>query len=289
MSLNKLLINDLSSYSKRTKVLSKEEEFFHIKNWQDNADNKSVKKLFDAYLRLVISIAKKYSFYGLPLEDLIHEGVIGLIHALKKFDISKDFRLSTYGSWWIKAMIQDYVLKNWSIVKNGSSASQKSLFFNLKKIKSQINNPSLEYLGDEELNMISKIMKVKKNEIQNMESRLTGGDQSLNQKLSGDESGTEIISLLKDEAPTPEMIIENNVDMKIKKNWLEKSLQKLKDRERKIVISRNFADKTKTLDELGQNLGISKERVRQIETSALAKLKKIILQISNEPKDFFIN
>ena len=148
-------------------------------------------------MRLAVSYARKYSNYGLPLDDLIHEGILGIMRALEKFDISKDFRLSTYASWWIRASIQDYILKNWSVVKTGSTASQKQLFFNLKKIKKQILDVSRDYMGQDELNKVSKMLNIKAIEIQNMESRLTGGDVFLNQSI-GDDEGNDLMSLLPD-------------------------------------------------------------------------------------------
>ena len=139
MKANKFnFFNNLIEYSKKTPILEKEEEFRLISMWRDNRDQVALQKILNSYLRLAVSYAKKYSNYGLPIDDLIHEGVLGIMHALEKFDISKEFRLSTYSSWWIRASIQDYILKNWSVVKTGSTASQKSLFFNLKKIKNQI-------------------------------------------------------------------------------------------------------------------------------------------------------
>ena len=135
---NNGLSNNLVSFSRKGKILEKKEEFYLIENWRINKDKDSLKKILDSYLRLAVAYAKKYNNYGLPLDDLIHEGVLGIMHALEKFDVSKDFRLSTYASWWIRASIQDYILKNWSVVRTGSTASQKQLFFNLKKIKKQI-------------------------------------------------------------------------------------------------------------------------------------------------------
>ena len=173
---NYQLSNNLVEYSRRTKVLEKEEEFKLIADWQNNQNQRSLQKILNSYMRLAVSYARKYTAYGLPLDDLIHEGILGIMHALEKFDISKDFRLSTYASWWIRASIQDYILKNWSVVKTGTTASQKQLFFNLKKIKKNILDVSREYMGQDELNDVSKMLNVKSIDIQNMESRLAGGD-----------------------------------------------------------------------------------------------------------------
>ena len=254
---NYFFSNNLIELSKKAAILEKEEEFYLINDWRDNKTPKSLRKILNSYLRLAISYARKYSSYGLPIDDLIHEGVLGIMHALDKFDTSKDFRLSTYASWWIRASIQDYILKNWSVVRTGSTASQKALFFNLKKIKQQINDVSRDFMGQNEINKVSNMLNVKSIEVQNMESRLTGGDLHLNQKVDS-ETENDLMSLLADERKNPEETYEE------------------------------FNDKNITLDELGQKLKISKERVRQIETKALEKLKLSLLEISQQNKEFFI-
>jgi RNA polymerase sigma-32 factor len=284
---NSNLANNLVAYSRRAPILEKKEEYSLIKDWRDNKNPKALQKILDAYLRLAVSYAKRYTSYGLPLDDLIHEGILGIMHSLEKFDISKNFRLSTYSSWWIRAAIQDYILKNWSVVKTGSTASQKQLFFNLKKIKQQILDVSRDYMGQNEINTVSKMLNVKSLDIQNMESRLTGGDVFLNQPI-GDEDGNDLMSMLPDSSPNPEETTQSYFDTKAKKNWLSKALETLNDREKVIIKARKLKDKSVTLDELGATLQISKERVRQIETRALIKLKSAILNISNQNKEFFI-
>jgi len=281
------LSNDLFQHSRKGAFLEKEEEFDLILRWQNSQDDNALKKILDSYLRLVVSIARKYTNYGLSIDDLIHEGTLGIMYSLSKFDVSKGFRLSTYASWWIRASIQDYILKNWSVVKIGSTASQKSLFFNLKKIKKQISSVSSEYMGQKEINIVSKILNVKPLEIQNMESRLAQGDLFLNQTFD-DESGNDLMSLLPDNSKNPEEITQNYKDGSLKSKWLKKSINILTEREKIIIQSRKLKEKPMTLDQLGQKLGISKERVRQVETRALSKLKKIILEISNQEKEFFV-
>jgi len=281
------LSNNLVEYSRRAKVLEKQEEFDLIERWRKNKDQKALQKILDAYLRLAVSIARKYKNYGISMDDLIHEGILGIMHALEKFDVSKEFRLSTYSSWWIRASIQDYILKNWSVVRTGSTASQKQLFFNLRKIKQQILDVSRDYMGQTELNDVSKMLNIKPIEIQNMESRLTGGDVHLNQSI-GDEDGQDLMSLLPDNSPNPQETIETFYDTKEKNNWLNNAIDTLTDREKIIIQARKLKDKSITLDELGQKLKISKERVRQIETKALSKLKKSILEISQQQKEFFV-
>ena len=279
--------NNLVEFSKQAPILEKEEEFELINDWRDNKNPKSLQRILDSYLRLAVSYARKYSSYGLSIDDLIHEGVLGIMHALDKFDTSKDFRLSTYASWWIRASIQDYILKNWSVVRTGSTASQKALFFNLKKIKQQINDVSREFMGQTEIDKVSNMLNVKSIEVQNMESRLTGGDLHLNQKVDS-ESENDLMSLLPDERQNPEEIYEDFNDINVKKNYISKAIETLNDREKTIINLRKFKEKSITLDELGQKLKISKERVRQIETKALEKLKKAILEISQQDKEFFV-
>ena len=281
------LTNNLADFSRKTKILEKDEEFYHIENWKNNREEKSLQIILNSYLRLAVSYAKKYKNYGLQLDDLIHEGVLGIMHAIEKFDVSKDFRLSTYASWWIRASIQDYILKNWSVVKTGSTASQKALFFNLRKIKQQISDVSSEYMGQNEINKVSEMLNVKTFEVQNMESRLSGGDVYLNQKID-DESENDFINLLNDERPNPEEVVEEFSDGKLKKLFIEKAILSLNERERTIIQLRKLREKSVTLDELGKILKISKERVRQIETKALEKLKNSILEISQQNKEFFI-
>ena len=287
VSKNFLFSNNLIELSKKASILEKEEEFELINDWRDNKTPRSLQKILNSYLRLAVSYARKYSSYGLPIDDLIHEGVLGIMHALEKFDTSKDFRLSTYASWWIRASIQDYILKNWSVVRTGSTASQKALFFNLKKIKQQINDVSREFMGQNEINKVSNMLNVKSIDIQNMESRLTGGDLHLNQKVDSD-SENDLISLLADERQNPEETFEEFNDKNIKKDFINKAIDTLNDREKTIIRLRKFREKSITLDELGQKLKISKERVRQIETKALEKLKRSLLEISNQNKEFFI-
>ncbi len=286
-SKNFFFSNNLIELSKKASILEKEEEFELINDWRDNKTPRSLQKILNSYLRLAVSYARKYSSYGLPIDDLIHEGVLGIMHALEKFDTSKDFRLSTYASWWIRASIQDYILKNWSVVRTGSTASQKALFFNLKKIKQQINDVSREFMGQNEINKVSNMLNVKSIDIQNMESRLTGGDLHLNQKVDSD-SENDLMSLLADERQNPEETFEEFNDKNIKKDFINKAIDTLNDREKTIINLRKFREKSITLDELGKKLKISKERVRQIETKALEKLKRSLLEISNQNKEFFI-
>ena len=287
VSKNLFFSNNLIELSKKASILEKDEEFQLINDWKENKSPRSLQKILNSYLRLAVSYARKYSSYGLPIDDLIHEGVLGIMHALEKFDTSRDFRLSTYASWWIRASIQDFILKNWSVVRTGSTASQKALFFNLKKIKQQINDVSREFMGQNEINKVSNMLNVKSIDVQNMESRLTGGDLHLNQKVDND-TENDLMSLLADDRQNPEETFEEFNDKKIKKDFINKAIDTLNEREKTIIRLRKFREKSITLDELGQKLKISKERVRQIETKALEKLKRSLLEISNQNKEFFI-
>ncbi len=279
--------NNLIALSKKAEILEKQEEFRLIEDWRLNKNEKSLQKILNSYLRLAVSYARKYSSYGLPVDDLIHEGVLGIMHALEKFDISKDFRLSTYASWWIRASIQDYILKNWSVVRTGSTASQKALFFNLKKIKQQINDVSNEFMGQKEIDQVSDMLKVKSIDVQNMESRLSGGDLFLNQKFDN-ESENDMMSMLSDDRENPEEVYENFKDNSVKRKYINEAINLLNERERKIIQLRKLKEKSITLDELGKMLKISKERVRQIETKALQKLQKSLIEISQQNREFFI-
>tara|TARA_B100000029_G_scaffold310514_1_gene303048 strand:+ start:971 stop:1819 length:849 start_codon:yes stop_codon:yes gene_type:complete len=271
------------------KLLDKEEEYKLIKNWQKNKNNNSINKLLSSYKKLVVSISKKFSSYGLPQEDLIQEGTMGLVYAIERFDTSKGFRLYTYSHWWIKAMIQDYIIKNWSIVKMGSTNAQKTLFFSFNKIKKLINLDTLKNMDRKDVEEISKIIKMKPVNIENLYHRLKMGDQSLNQVAKINDASVELIDFLKDDRDSQHTILENNDANKLKQKWILEAMDSLNEREKFIINSRKLNEKTKTLGELGKILKLSKERVRQIENMSFQKLKKNILNISKETKDFFVN
>tara|TARA_Y100000590_G_C15628786_1_gene980369 strand:+ start:239 stop:1129 length:891 start_codon:yes stop_codon:yes gene_type:complete len=284
---------DNKSYKKvvslNEKSLEKEEEYELIIKWQNLKDKKSLNRILGAYKKLVVSFSKKYLSYGLSQEDLVQEGTMGLIYAIDRFDINKGFRLSTYAHWWIKAMIQDYILKNWSIVKNGTTASQKTLFFSFNKLKKLINFESINAISIDEIEKISKILNMKPIDVENLQTRLKMGDQSLNQTFIDNDDSVELITLLKDDKPTQDIVFEKSNDNKIKKKYLLEAIDLLNDREKFIIKSRKLNDKPITLDEIGKQLKISKERVRQLEVNSLNKLKKYITTISKENKSFFIN
>jgi RNA polymerase sigma-32 factor len=218
-------------------------------------------------------MATKFRNYGLPMGDLIQEGNIGLMQAANRFDPAREVRFSTYAQWWIRAQIQDYVLRNWSIVRTGTTAAQKSLFFNLRRLRAKIEGEKeREGLSPNDRKHIAKKLKVKVKEVEDMEARLSGSDNSLNTRLS-DETEEEWLSLLADDRAGPEEVAIAQKDSETRSQWLKDALGKLDDREQKIISERHLGEDVVTLEELGKDLGISKERVRQLEARAMDKLK----------------
>ena len=271
------------SQIKKFPMLDAEEEYMLAKNWRDNGNLKSAHKLVTSHLRLVAKIAMGYRGYGLPMNEIISEGNIGLMQAVKKFDPDKGFRLATYAMWWIKAAIQEYVLKSWSLVKMGTTAAQKKLFFNLKKIKKQIAPNQEGDLKDSQVNEISKRLDVDKNEVINMNRRLMGQEKSLNDPIKDGEN-TEWQDWLVDEGMDQELLASQKQELEDKKELLYKSIGILNEREKKILEERRLNENPKTLDELSKKYKISRERIRQIETKAFEKLQKAMIN-SNKSKN----
>ncbi len=259
----------------RQPLISKQEEKKLISLWHSKKDERSLHKIIISHGRLVVSLANKFRNYGLPLSELIQEGNIGLMQAADRFSLDRDVRFSTYASWWIKASMQSYILNNWSIVKIGTTATQKSLFFKLRSMMLKISKGKD---GVFDINMQIKLAKeigVKFKDIETMKGRVSSPDQSLNALMS-DESNTEMQDLLIDERPTPESTAIKIRDREIITEQLKIALDQLPVREKKIINARQFSENTLTLQELGKDLGISKERVRQLEGRALTKLKNSI-------------
>ena len=271
------------SQIKKFPMLDAEEEYMLAKNWRDNGNLKSAHKLVTSHLRLVAKIAMGYRGYGLPMNEIISEGNIGLMQAVKKFDPDKGFRLATYAMWWIKAAIQEYVLKSWSLVKMGTTAAQKKLFFNLKKIKKQIAPNQEGDLKDSQVNEISKRLDVDKNEVINMNRRLMGQEKSLNDPIKDGEN-TEWQDWLVDEGMDQELLASQKQELEDKKELLYKSIGILNEREKKILEARRLSENPRTLDELSKKYKISRERIRQIETKAFEKLQKAMIN-SNKSKN----
>ena len=261
---------------KKFPMLDAEEEYMLAKNWKERGNLKAAHKLVTSHLRLVAKIAMGYRGYGLPVGELISEGNIGLMQAVKKFDPDKGFRLATYAMWWIKAAIQEYVLRSWSLVKMGTTSAQKKLFFNLKKIKSQIAPNQEGDLRKEQVDEISKSLNVKSDEVINMNRRMMSQEKSLNDPLK-DGDTTEWQDWLVDESMDQELVTAQKQELNDKKDLLYDSIKILDEREREILESRRLSENPKTLEELSKKYKISRERIRQIETKAFEKLQKAML------------
>ena len=264
---------------KKFPMLDAEEEYMLAKNWKENGNLQSAHKLVTSHLRLVAKIAMGYRGYGLPVNELISEGNIGLMQAVKKFDPDKGFRLATYAMWWIKAAIQEYVLRSWSLVKMGTTTAQKKLFFNLKKIKNQIAPGQDGDLRDEHVKEISKRLDVDSNEVVNMNRRMMGQEKSLNDPIKSGES-EEWQDWLPDDSLDQELLISQKQEYEDKKKLLKEAMNILNEREKEIIISRRLKDEPDTLEELSKKYKISRERIRQIETKAFEKLQKSMINSS---------
>ncbi len=264
---------------KKFPMLDAEEEYMLAKNWKERGNLKSAHKLVTSHLRLVAKIAMGYRGYGLPVSELISEGNIGLMQAVKKFDPDKGFRLATYAMWWIKAGIQEYVLRSWSLVKMGTTAAQKKLFFNLKKLKQQIAPTQEGDLRDEHVKEISDRLGVKSEEVVNMNRRMMGQEKSLNEPVKEGEKD-EWQDWVVDEGLDQELYISQKQELDEKKSLLNDTIKILNEREKKILEARKLSNNPKTLEELSKKYKISRERVRQIETQAFEKLQKAMLNSS---------
>ena len=264
---------------KKFPMLDAEEEYMLAKNWRENGNLQSAHKLVTSHLRLVAKIAMGYRGYGLPVNELISEGNLGLMQAVKKFDPDKGFRLATYAMWWIKAAIQEYVLRSWSLVKMGTTTAQKKLFFNLKKLKSQIAPGQEGDLKDEQVNEISKRLDVDSKEVINMNRRMMGQEKSLNDPIKAGEQD-EWQDWLVDDSLDQELIVSQKQEYDDKKELLNTAMKILNEREKEIIEARRLSENPKTLEELSQKYKISRERIRQIETQAFEKLQKSMINAS---------
>ena len=264
---------------KKFPMLDAEEEYMLAKNWRENGNLQSAHKLVTSHLRLVAKIAMGYRGYGLPVNELISEGNIGLMQAVKKFDPDKGFRLATYAMWWIKASIQEYVLRSWSLVKMGTTTAQKKLFFNLKKIKNQIAPNQEGDLKDEQVKEISKRLDVASNEVINMNRRMMGQEKSLNAPIKDGETD-EWQDWLVDESLDQELVLSHQQEYNDKKELLNSAMKILNDREKEIITARRLNENPVTLEDLSKKYKISRERIRQIETKAFEKLQKSMINAS---------
>ncbi len=264
---------------KKFPMLDAEEEYMLAKNWRENGNLQSAHKLVTSHLRLVAKIAMGYRGYGLPVNEMISEGNIGLMQAVKKFDPDKGFRLATYAMWWIKAAIQEYVLRSWSLVKMGTTSAQKKLFFNLKKIKNQIAPDQDGDLRDEQVKEISKRLAVDSDEVINMNRRMMGQEKSLNDPIKSGETD-EWQDWLVDESLDQELLISQQQEYNDKKELLKSAMKILNEREKEIITARRLNENPSTLEDLSKKYKISRERIRQIETKAFEKLQKSMINAS---------
>ena len=257
-------------------MLTFEEEYMLAKSWRDRGDLKSAQKLVTSHLRLVAKIAMGYRGYGLPVSELVSEGNIGLMQAVKKFDPERGFRLATYAMWWIKASIQEYVLRSWSLVKIGTTTAQKKLFFNLKKIKNKLSATDIGDLNPKHVDEISKRLNVKKEEVISMNRRLHGKEKSLNDPIK-DGDGLEWQDWIVDNSLDQELKLSQDKELDERKKLMNASINILNQREKEILTARKLSENVATLDNLSKKYKISRERIRQIETKAYEKLQKAML------------
>jgi RNA polymerase sigma-32 factor len=255
-----------------TPLLTREREMQLARAWRDDEDEAALHELINAYGRLVASMGLKFRNYGLPLADLIQEGNVGLMQAAGRFEPERDIRFSTYASWWVRSAMQDYILRNWSIVRTGTTSSQKSLFFNLRRLRARIEGRTGDTLDDAGRQDIADELKVPKRDVDGMAARMAASDQSLNAPI-GDEGDLSWQDYLVDDRPSPETMAMETKDGEIRSAWVEDALGELPDREARIIRARLLEEDTLTLEALGVELGVSKERVRQLEKRALGKLR----------------
>lgn len=264
-------------------MLEADHELDLARRWRENDDERALHELTTAYMRLVISMASKFRHYGLPLADLVSEGNVGLMQAAARFEPSREVRFSTYASWWIRSSIQDFVLRNWSIVRTGTTAAQKSLFFNLRRLRAKIDDTGDAIMTAENRKWVSEHLGVPERDVASMASRLSASDRSLNAPLAVD-GDAQWQDLIPDESATPDQIVMEEHDNAKRKEWIAEALKALNERETLIIMERRLTDDTVTLEVLGKRLGISKERVRQIEHQALGKLRKALTGMVGDPE-----
>jgi len=276
----------LSRQARRAELLDAETELRLAYAWRDQRDEAALHRLITAHMRLAISMAARFRRYGAPMNDLIQEASLGLMKAADKFDPDRGVRFSTYAVWWIKASIQDYVMRNWSMVRTGSTSSQKSLFFNLRRVQAKLEREAAargETLDNHQLReKVAIELGVPRGDVEMMEGRLKSSDLSLHTPQASDEDGREWIDALEDEGPQAAEVVEDRHDKAQLRQWLLSALATLNARERYIVAQRKLIDDPRTLESLGAEMGLSKERIRQLEAAAFAKLKRGLEQRSPE-------
>ncbi|MEL6573254.1 MAG: RNA polymerase factor sigma-32 [Pseudomonadota bacterium] len=290
MALDATTDQNMTRTAMKAELLDAETELALAYAWRDERDEEALHRLITAYMRLAISMAGKFKRYGAPMNDLIQEASVGLMKAADKFDPDRGVRFSTYAVWWIKASIQDYVMRNWSMVRTGSTSSQKSLFFNLRRVQARLEREAAaegRVIDRHDMRqMIAEEVGVPIHDVEMMEGRLSGSDFSLNATQSTDEEGREWIDALEDNGPQAAETVENHHDNATLRQWLLNALGELNDRERFIVRERKLREDPRTLESLGDELGLSKERVRQLEAAAFGKMRKSLENCSSEVHRF---
>ena len=274
----------------KAELLDAETELQLAYAWRDSRDEAALHRLITAYMRLAISMAAKFKRYGAPMNDLVQEAGLGLMKAADKFDPDRGVRFSTYAVWWIKASVQDYVMRNWSMVRTGSTSSQKSLFFNMRRVQAQLEREAQqtgENLDKHQLNqLIATEVGVPLNDVEMMDGRLSGSDFSLNATQASDEEGREWIETLEDQNARADLTVEEEHDQQRLADWLDVAMDALNDREQFIVRERKLIENPRTLESLGAELGLSKERVRQLEAAAFGKMRKYLEKNAGEVRNF---
>ena len=280
----------LTRTASKAELLDAETELQLAYAWRDSRDEAALHRLITAYMRLAISMAAKFKRYGAPMNDLVQEAGLGLMKAADKFDPDRGVRFSTYAVWWIKASVQDYVMRNWSMVRTGSTSSQKSLFFNMRRVQAQLEREAQqtgENLDKHQLNqLIATEVGVPLNDVEMMDGRLSGSDFSLNATQASDEEGREWIETLEDENARADLSVEEEHDQQRLADWLGVAMDALNDREKFIVRERKLIESPRTLESLGAELGLSKERVRQLEAAAFGKMRKFLEKNAGEVRNF---
>lgn len=266
-------------------MLEPQEEYMLAKRWKEHEDSEAAHKLVTSHLRLVAKIAMGYRGYGLPIGEVISEGNVGLMQAVKRFEPEKGFRLATYAMWWIRASIQEYILRSWSLVKLGTTAAQKKLFFNLRKVKGQIQAIEDGDLDHEHVTEIATRLGVTEDEVISMNRRLSGPDNSLNAPMRADAEGGEWQDWLVDDTVDQETALGEDEEMSLRREMLAQAMQTLNEREMHILTERRLKDEPATLEDLSQEYGISRERVRQIEVRAFEKLQKAMKNAARDQSD----
>jgi|TARA_B100000965_G_C19465676_1_gene701756 RNA polymerase sigma-32 factor len=290
MALDNNTNMSLTRTAVKAELLDAETELQLAYAWRDSRDEAALHRLITAYMRLAISMAAKFKRYGAPMNDLVQEAGLGLMKAADKFDPDRGVRFSTYAVWWIKASVQDYVMRNWSMVRTGSTSSQKSLFFNMRRVQAQLEREAQqtgENLDKHQLNqLIATEVGVPLNDVEMMDGRLSGSDFSLNATQASDEEGREWIETLEDENARADLTVEEEHDQQRLADWLGVAMDALNEREKFIVRERKLIESPRTLESLGAELGLSKERVRQLEAAAFGKMRKYLEKNAGEVRNF---